>query len=353
MAGGVRCVTRVVGHKPENIPAPGKSPLSDRLPPSPEPLRRVKEPPPGPDESDNADVMTLYLGDIGRIPLLSRKEEKRLARLVHRGRRARQRLERARSLSPEEEARLEQLARQGDRARAELISANSRLVVSIAKRYAGLGLSLADLVQEGNIGLIRAVEKYDYRRGYRLSTYATWWIRQAITRALTEQGRMVRLPVHTCERLSRIVRSMQRLRQELGREPELAEVAAAVGLAADKVGALLDQAQHPLSLDMPIGDGQEGCLGDFVEDDSSRLPSEATWTSLLRQQMREVLSSLSAREDRVLQMRYGLRDGHAYTLDEVGVRFGLTRERIRQIEVQALGKLRQEPRSRKLEDYLA
>jgi RNA polymerase primary sigma factor len=354
MAGGVRCVTDVVGHKPENIPAPEKKAKSDRLPPSPpRPAPSPKESPRKQDETDAADVMTLYLGEISRIPLLSRREEKHLARLVQRGRKARRRLERARPLGAEEQARLDRLARLGDWARSELISANSRLVVSIAKRYSGLGVSLADLVQEGNIGLIRAVEKYDYRRGYRLSTYATWWIRQAITRALAEQGRMVRLPVHACERLSRVIRTIQKLRQELGREPDLAEVAATVGLPADKVAALLDQAQQPLSLDMPIGQGSEGCLADLVEDDSSRLPSEATWTSLLRQQMREVLASLSAREDRVLQMRYGLRDGHAYTLGEVGTRFGLTRERIRQIEVQALGKLRQEPRSRKLQDYLA
>ncbi|MDI7274671.1 MAG: sigma-70 family RNA polymerase sigma factor [Anaerolineae bacterium] len=347
MPGGVRWAERVVDHHPEDhIPTPGKA----SQPANPAP--RLKRSSHGANESVADDVMTLYLGEISRIPLLTHKDEKRLARLVQRGRRARQRLERS-TLSGEERDRLERLARLGAHARQQLISANFRLVVSIAKRYSGLGVSLADLVQEGNIGLIRAVEKYDYRRGYRLSTYATWWIRQAITRALAEQGRMVRLPVHTCERLSRVIRAMRDLTQELGREPELAEVAASVGLPVDKVGTLLGQSQQPLSLDMPVGEDHEGCLGDFVEDDSSRVPSDATWAALLSQQMRELLASLSPREDRVLQMRYGLRDGHAYTLDEVGSRFGLTRERIRQIEAQALVKLRQAPRSRKLEDYLA
>ena len=296
--------------------------------------------------------MALYLGEISRIPLLSARQERRLARLVARGRRARRRLESMAEPAGEERARLERRIEAGERARQELISANFRLVVSIAKRYAGLGVSLADLVQEGNIGLIRAVERFDHRRGFKLSTYATWWIRQAITRALAEQGRMIRLPVHTCERLSQVVRATRELTQELGREPEVAEIAHRLGLAPERVEGILARSQQPLSLDMPVGEEHDGYLGDFVEDDSAHVPSAATWVALLQHEMQELLTALSPREDRVLQMRYGLRDGHAYTLDEVGTRFGLTRERIRQIEAQALGKLRQPRRSRKLKDYL-
>jgi len=299
------------------------------------------------------DVMALYLCEISRIPLLSSEEEQRLARQIERGRRAARRLERQPALSPGQQARLERWAAEGAQARARLISANFRLVVSIAKRYVGLGVSLPDLIQEGNIGLIRAVEKFDADRGYKLSTYATWWIRQAITRALAEQGRMIRLPVHTCERLSQVIRAAHSLAQELGREPDVAEIAQRTGLSVGRVEAVLSQAQQPLSLDVPVGDGQDGLLGDFVESDAAQAPSEATWAALLRSEVQEVRGCLSAREDRVLELRYGLRDGHSYTLDEVGSRFGLTRERIRQIEAQALAKLRQESRSRRLAEYLA
>ncbi|MGQ9681354.1 MAG: sigma-70 family RNA polymerase sigma factor [Anaerolineae bacterium] len=255
-------------------------------------------------------------------------------------------------MAPEERQRLQHLCEAGAAARQCLIDANYRLVVSVAKRYAGLGVGLPDLIQEGNIGLIRAVEKFDHRRGYRLSTYATWWIRQAVTRALAEQGRMIRLPVHTCERLSQVLRITRSLVQELGREPEPAEIAGRTGLPADRIASLLGHSQQPLSLDMPVGNEQEGCLGDFVEDSTAQVPSEATWTLLLKQQIQDLCASLTPREDRILQMRYGLRDGHSYTLDEVGTRFGLTRERIRQIEVQALNKLRLARRSNKLVDYL-
>lgn len=298
------------------------------------------------------DVMTLYLREISRIPLLSTRDEQRLARQAEHGRRARRCLQTSPKLSAEQREKLRKRVEAGERARQRLITGNFRLVVSIAKRYGGMGVSLPDLIQEGNIGLIRAVEKFDYRRGHKLSTYATWWIRQAITRALAEQGRMIRLPVHTCERLSQVIRAKRDLVQELGREPEASEIARHLGLSADKVDDVLGQAQEPLSLDMPVGEEHDSRLGDFIEDDAARLPSEATWAALLQQQMSELLTALSPREDRVLQMRYGLRDGHAYTLDEVGSRFGLTRERIRQIEAQALGKLREPLRSRKLGDYL-
>lgn len=298
------------------------------------------------------DVMALYLSEISRIPLLTAQAERRLARLAERGRRAARRLQRQGDLAEAERTRWQRLVEVGRAARLQLINANFRLVVSVAKRYASLGVSLPDLIQEGNIGLMRAVDKFDPGRGFRLSTYATWWIRQAVTRALAEQGRMIRLPVHTCERLSQILRAARALTQELGREPELAEIAARTGLPAERVDSVLRQAQQPLSLDMPVGDDQEGLLGDFVEDDASQVPSDATWAVLLRQQVQDLCASLTPREDRVLQMRYGLRDGHSYTLDEVGTRFGLTRERIRQIEVQALRKLRQPRRSDKLYDYL-
>ncbi len=298
------------------------------------------------------DVIALYLSEISRTPLLTVEEERCLAKAIECGRRASRRLQAETAVDSVEQDRLRGVVAAGEAARQELISANFRLVVSIAKRYTGLGVSLPDLIQEGNIGLMRAVERFDHRRGLKLSTYATWWIRQAITRALAEQGRMIRIPVHTCEHLSQIARATRDLTQELGREPELAEVAARVGMSAEKIQTMLSQSQRPLSLDVPVGEDQEGHLGDFVEDESTQLPSEITWAHLLRQQMEESLAALTAREDRVLQMRYGLRDGHTYTLDEVGNRFGLTRERIRQIEAQALGKLRRPDRSGKLRDYL-
>jgi RNA polymerase primary sigma factor len=298
------------------------------------------------------DVMALYLSEISRIPLLSGKEERRLARALERGRRARRRLQSRADPADDERTRLEKLVAAGDLARQQLITSNFRLVVSIAKRYTRMGVSLLDLIQEGNIGLMRAVERFDPRRGLKLSTYATWWIRQAITRALAEQGRMIRLPVHTCERLSKVARATRALTQELGREPEVGEIASRVGMAEERITTMLRQSQRPLSLDMPVGEDQEGYLGDFVEDEAARVPSDATWEHLLQQQMQEALSALTPREDRVLQMRYGLRDGHSYTLDEVGSRFGLTRERIRQIEAQALGKLQQPGRNVKLVDYL-
>ncbi len=337
----------------------------ERPPRNPTPIRPLETPPvpatepaagrpPRREVSDALadDVMALYLSEISRIPLLSTKDERCLARSIQRGRLAQRRLERASGLDGADRARLERLIAVGERSRQRLISANFRLVVSVAKRYAGMGVSLPDLIQEGNIGLIRAVEKFDHRRGFKLSTYATWWIRQAITRALAEQGRMIRLPVHTCERLSQVTRAVRALTQELGRDPEVAEVAARVELTPEQVEFILGQAQQPLSLDMPVGEDREGRLGDFVEDEGAQVPSDATWRTLLRHDMQQVRGCLSAREDRVLEMRYGLRDGHAYTLDEVGSHFGLTRERIRQIEAQALGKLRQPIRSERLRDYL-
>lgn len=304
-------------------------------------------------EAATDDVMSLYLHEISRIPLLSADEEQRLARQLQRGRRAERRLQSQADLDEDERARLEQVIEEGARARQRLISANFRLVVSVAKRYAGLGVALPDLIQEGNIGLIRAVEKFDSTRGHKLSTYAVWWIRQAVTRALANHGRIIRLPVHTCERLSRVMRARQQLAQELGREPSMAEIGQHIDLPADKVKAVLAQSQQPLSLDVPVGEDQDGRLGDFVEDDSARVPSEDTWRAMLEQDMKAMRSCLSMREERVLEMRYGLRDGCAHTLDEVGSHFGLTRERIRQIEAQALGKLRQPCRRQKLRDYLA
>ncbi len=306
-----------------------------------------------PGEAAIDDLMALYLCEISRIPLLTADEEKQLARQARRGRRARERLQSRADLGLGERAQLEALATEGAQARQRLISANSRLVVSVARRYTGLGVSLPDLIQEGNVGLIRAVEKFEPRRGYKLSTYATWWIRQAITRALAQQGRLIRLPVHACERLSRVRRAARDLVQELGREPDLAELAARTGLTAEQITAILVQSQQPISLDAVVGEDQDGQLGEFVSDQAADVPSDDTWAALLRQDILAARGGLSMREERVLEMRYGLRDGHSYTLDEVGARFGLTRERVRQIEAQALGKLRQPSRSRKLREYLA
>ena len=333
-----------------------EAPLATRKAGMPRPAAAVSrtagQSPREPSEAVTDDVMALYLYEISRIPLLSPREERRLARLVQRGRRAARRLETGPQLNDEQRARLERAAEAGQRARQKLISANFRLVVSVAKRYAALGVSLPDLIQEGNIGLIRAVERFDHRRGYRLSTYATWWIRQAITRALAEQGRLIRLPVHTYERLNQVAQATHDLAQEMGREPELAEIACRLGLPPAKLESILEQSQQTLSLDMPVGEDHDGHLGDFIVDDSASVPSEATWARLLQEEMQKILTTLSPREDRVLQMRYGLRDGHSYTLDEVGSRFGLTRERIRQIETQALNKLRQPSRSQRLREYL-
>jgi RNA polymerase primary sigma factor len=297
------------------------------------------------------DTVSLYLKEISRIPLLRAEQEVEYAKAMEAGKRARYQLNRN-GVSASERARLEAKIRAGELARQKLIKANFRLVVSIAKKYIGRGVSFLDLIQEGNIGLIRAVEKFDYHRGYKFSTYATWWIRQAITRAIADQGRTIRVPVHMCERINKLTRVSRQLVQELGREPSPDEIAKELGTTPKKVERIIKISQRPLSLEMPVGEEQDSHLGDFIPDESTLGPTDAASHQLLREQMEEVLTSLSPREGRVLQLRFGLKDGKSHTLEEVGKKFGVTRERIRQIEAKALRKLRHPSRSRKLRDYL-
>lgn len=271
------------------------------------------------------DPVRMYLKEIGRIPLLTPEEEVELAKRMEAG---------------------------DEEAKKHLIESNLRLVVSIAKRYVGRGMLFLDLIQEGNMGLIKAVEKFDYRKGYKLSTYATWWIRQAITRAIADQARTIRIPVHMVETINKLVRTSRHLLQQLGREPTPEEIGEEMGISADKVREILKVAQEPVSLETPIGEEEDSHLGDFIEDEDAPAPADAASFLLLREQIEEVLDTLNPREQKVLRLRFGLDDGRARTLEEVGREFGVTRERIRQIEAKALRKLRHPVRSRKLKDYL-
>jgi RNA polymerase primary sigma factor len=285
------------------------------------------------------------------VPLLKPEEEIRLAKQLERGNLALRRLEK----NGHKPAQREKLVRQveiGEAARAHLIKANTRLVVSIAKRYMGQGVPFLDLIQEGNLGLMKAVEKFDYRRGCKFSTYATWWIRQSITRALAEQGRIIRLPSHVGDRIRKVYRTAQHLEQNGGQRPTPSEIADNMGLAPHKVRWLLRVSRRPLSLEKPVGEEEDSELGEFIEDEESPTPTDSVTQSLLAQKMDEILSTLSPREARILRLRFGLQDGRAYTLKEVGEKFGLTRERIRQIEREALGRLRHPSRSRQLRDYV-
>lgn len=297
------------------------------------------------------DTITLYLKEMARVPLLTAEQEMELAQQLELGRLARQRLAKD-SHDPEEREKLMREIERGEEARQHLIKANTRLVVSIAKRYLGHGVPFLDLIQEGNLGLMKAVEKFDYRRGHRLSTYATWWIRQSITRALAEQGRTIRVPVHMSDRIRKLYRIAREMEQELGRQPTPEELAEEVGLEPDKVQWILRASRRPVSLERPVGEEDENELGDFIEDEKVIAPSDAAYQNLLAETMRQVLSTLSPREARILRLRFGLQDGHSYTLEEVGQKFGLTRERIRQIEGEALRKLRHPRRSRHLKTYL-
>ncbi|PWH20973.1 MAG: RNA polymerase sigma factor RpoD [Ardenticatenia bacterium] len=328
------------------------------------------------------DPVRMYLREIGRVDLLTEEEEKALASQVQSGVQARKRLASAEALDPAEREQLERLVEEGKRAEQRLVEANLRLVVSVAKRYLGRGMGLLDLIQEGNIGLLRAVEKFDPRRGYKFSTYATWWIRQAISRAIADQARTVRIPVHMVETINRLARAQRRLAQELGRDATARELALEMDLLSDedraeiedallngrpldpavdrrwrraavKVRRIIRIAQEPMSLETPIGSEENSYLGDFIEDETMPGPVDAASKQLLKEQMQSILDSLTDRERKVLEMRFGLVDGQGHTLEEVGKAFGVTRERIRQIEAKALRKLRHPLRSRKLRDYLS
>lgn len=297
------------------------------------------------------DSISLYLKEIGRVPLLTAEEEVDLAKRMEAGRDSRQTLSEGVD-DWEKREKLLWLVRDGQAATEHLIKANSRLVVSVAKKYVGRGVPFLDLIQEGNIGLIRAVKKFDYRRGYKFSTYATWWIRQAVTRAIADQGRTIRVPVHMYEQINRLTRTSRQLVQELGRDPTTEEIAEELGVTPRKVEHIMRVSQRPLSLEMPVGEEEDSYLGDFIEDEDADSPQDSAGQQLLREVIDEIFASLTPREVRILQLRFGLVDGYCYTLEEVGKKFGVTRERIRQIEAQALSRLRHPSRSRKLRDYL-
>lgn len=299
-----------------------------------------------------SDPVRMYLQEIGRYPLLTPQQEVELAMQVESGLRADEKLVDGIELQPTEKVFVERQIRQADRARKRLVESNLRLVVSIAKKYVGRGLSLLDLIQEGNLGLIRAVEKFDYRRGFKFSTYATWWIRQAVTRALADQARTIRVPVHMVETINKLARAQRALMQELGREPTIAEIAAEMEIEPGKVNELRRIAQDPVSLQTPLGHEEDSTLGDFVEDTDAEVPVEAAAFKLLQEYLGLALEGLNDREREVLIMRFGLGDGRVRTLEQVGTHFKVTRERVRQIETKALAKLRQPARSKHLQGYL-
>lgn len=278
-----------------------------------------------PDGISIEDPVRMYLKEIGKVPLLSAEEEIDLAKRMAEG---------------------------DESAKKRLAEANLRLVVSIAKRYVGRGMLFLDLIQEGNLGLIKAVEKFDYQKGFKFSTYATWWIRQAITRAIADQARTIRIPVHMVETINKLIRVSRQLLQELGREPQPEEIAKELDMPVDRVREILKISQEPVSLETPIGEEEDSHLGDFIQDDNVPVPAEAAAATLLKEQLSEVLDTLTDREQKVLRLRFGMNDGRARTLEEVGKEFDVTRERIRQIEAKALRKLRHPSRSRKLRDYL-
>ena len=299
-----------------------------------------------------SDPVRMYLQEIGRFPLLTAQQEVELAMQMEAGTRADEKLEATGKLPVSERIILERAGRSADRARKRLVEANLRLVVSIAKKYVGRGLSLLDLIQEGNLGLIRAVEKFDYRKGFKFSTYATWWIRQAVTRALADQARTIRVPVHMVETINKLARAQRTLMQELNREPTIEEIANEMEMEPGRVSELRRIAQDPVSLEMPLGEEEDSTLGDFVEDTDAEVPVEAASFKLLQEYLSLALEGLNDRERQVLIMRFGLADGKIRTLEQVGEHFKVTRERIRQIETKALAKLRQPARAKHLEGYL-
>ena len=301
---------------------------------------------------DTDDTIGLYLKEVSRVPLLSDiNEERALAIRIERGKFAREELARG-NVSPKRRLELRQQIEDGWQAREHLITANSRLVISVAKKYMGRGVPFLDLIQEGNIGLIRATKKFEYQRGHKFSTYATWWIRQAVTRAIADQGRTIRVPVHMGDQINKLLRTQHQLTQKLGREPTVEEMAEALEVPPKKVENMIQVARRPLSLETPTDDEEDSVLGDFIEDDEAPPPDDTATYNLLREHLEEVLETLPPREVRILQLRYGLQDGQAYTLEEVGRKMGVTRERVRQIEAQALQRLRHPSVRRKLRDYL-
>ena len=302
------------------------------------------------DGISTSDTVGMYLREMARVPLLTPEEEVQLAMRQEAGLKAERQLEQA----PNHERRAEWqfLIQDGQQARDHLIEANGRLVVSIAKRYMDRGVQLLDLIQEGNLGLIKAVEKFDYHRGYRFSTYATWWIRQTITRAVADQGRTIRVPVHMTDRIRQLYRVARELEQQSGCKPSIEEIAEVLETEPRKVQWMLRVSWRPLSLEHPVGKDEDSELGSFIENDREPKPSDSAYSKLLKEKIEELLETLTPREARILRLRFGLQNGHSYTLEEVGQKFGLTRERIRQIEGRALRRLRHPRRSRKLRDYL-
>jgi RNA polymerase primary sigma factor len=300
---------------------------------------------------DTDDTIGLYLKEVSRVPLLTAEEEVDLSQRIERGRMAREELADSRVIA-KRKSELLILIEDGWRAREHLVTANSRLVISVAKKYMGRGVPFLDLIQEGNIGLIRATKKFDYRRGHKFSTYATWWIRQAVTRAIADQGRTIRVPVHMGDQINKLLRTQHQLTQKLGRDPSIDELAVALDVHPKKVENMIKVSRRPLSLETPTDNEDDSVLGDFIEDNEIPAPDETATYNLLKEHLEMVMDSLPPREVRILQLRYGLLDGQAYTLEEVGRKMGVTRERVRQIEAQALSRLRHPTIKRKLRDYL-
>jgi RNA polymerase primary sigma factor len=347
------------------VPSPEAPPAAPEAAAAPEPVTRNRRPArperaPGdnvrPDrvgEGGVSDPVRMYLKEIGKVPLLTGAQEVSLAQRIEKGLQASEAIEAAiGGLSPEEKDRLSATVADGHRAKRQLIEANLRLVVSIAKRYVGRGMLLLDLIQEGNLGLMRAVEKFDYTKGFKFSTYATWWIRQAITRAIADQARTIRIPVHMVETINKVTRVQRQMLQELGREPTVEELGEKLGMPPERVREIQRISQEPVSLEAPVGDEDDSLLGDFVEDPGAIAPADAAARALLTEAVEEALEQLSERERRVVRLRFGLDDGQLHTLEEVGKEFGVTRERIRQIESKTLAKLRHPTRSQRLRDYL-
>lgn len=302
---------------------------------------------------DTDDMIGLYLKEVGRVPLLTAEEEVSLAKRIEKGRISREELaSNSRSMKDQERGDHRYNIEDGWAGREHLITANSRLVISVAKKYMGRGVPFQDLIQEGNIGLIRAAKKFDYRRGHKFSTYATWWIRQAVTRAIADQGRTIRVPVHMGDQINKLLRVQHQLTQRLGRDPSVEELADTLDVPPKKIENMIQVARRPLSLETPTDDEEDSVLGDFIQDREAPAPDDSATYNLLREHLEEVMGSLPPREVRILQLRYGLLDGQAYTLEEVGRKMGVTRERVRQIEAQALSRLRHPVIRRKLKEYL-